>query len=70
MQHQKGLSPALRDSAEAGLDRSVCLEANFDQDLTTHRLLIERLQRRLGVSATLASAIAGLAGLGPVEVRS
>ena len=36
---------------------------------TVQRRVIERLTRELGISAPLAEAVAGLAGLGPQELR-
>lgn len=36
---------------------------------TVQRRVIERLTRQLGISAPLAEAVAGLAGLGPRELR-
>jgi hypothetical protein len=63
------MSPAPRGSAGAGLGDGSCEAAVSSTELTTDRLIEERLKTRFGLSPERARAIASLAQLGSREAR-
>jgi hypothetical protein len=64
----KKLNPAAPARAHAGLGTLIS-SAAIDPDNTTATRIINRLRRRFGLDASVASLIASLAGLGPQEAR-
>jgi hypothetical protein len=57
---QKSVSPVPRSSAGTGLGEGSCEAAVSNTELSTERLIEERLQRRFGISPEVARVLADL----------